>query len=603
MIRRFLLSLAVSVGLISAASAQVFGPVPGSSSIGPLTPTTCTDTRVMFADAGFVGCVAGFTYTKSTGTLVASSFNASTAIAGYSLAGNLTLFDNGSFVAIRGHGGTDNAYFNSTNAYISADVVTLRNSAGNIDALTTTSAGRVAMPISLAIGGATIGADAFAVTGTSTLTGNTVVSGSSFGLSGAISAAAWTTSGIRYKNVASTLTDTTSSGTVAAAYTNVFGANTIAASSATTYTQYINTYFANPVAGSNVTMTNKSALGADSVSIGGAAQGANALAVTGTANVSTSLTTPFVVASGISFFNEIYFESTKTKQGILGDDTTNGLTITVGSTGARGASFGPSIASSTIYQMQLPSTGILSWSGSSDTRTSTAFNTAITSPSAATLQHGAADVSSGAVAQTVTFQGNTGATTTGPLALIRGAGGGSGAGSIGGELRFSGGLSSVAAGTGGAITFYTAPSGAGATAALALTIDSTKLATFAAGIANAAGATLNNSGDIFAVNGRSLGWTSANSRFKSPSDGVIVLFNSSENDFSRLQFGGTTSSFPALKRSTTTLQVRLADDSNYAGFAASAYSVGATAGASCGPITAVTSLTVVNGIVTACGGT
>ena len=32
------------------------------------------------------------------------------------------------------------------------------------------------------------------------------------------------------------------------------------------------------------------------------------------------------------------------------------------------------------------------------------------------------------------------------------------------------------------------------------------------------------------------------------------------------QFGGTTSSFPALKRSTTTLQVRLADDSNYGGF-------------------------------------
>lgn len=94
----------------------------------------------------------------------------------------------------------------------------------------------------------------------------------------------------------------------------------------------------------------------------------------------------------------------------------------------------------------------------------------LSNPAAATLQHGAADVASGAVAQTVTFQGNTGASTTGPLALIKGALGGSGAASVGGELRLQGGLSGAAAGTGGAVTFYTAPSGAGATAALALTI-------------------------------------------------------------------------------------------------------------------------------------
>jgi hypothetical protein len=37
--------------------------------------------------------------------------------------------------------------------------------------------------------------------------------------------------------------------------------------------------------------------------------------------------------------------------------------------------------------------------------------------------------------------------------------------------------------------------------------------------------------------------------------------STSSADFNRLQFGGTTSSFPALKRDTTTLQVKLADDS------------------------------------------
>ena len=103
------------------------------------------------------------------------------------------------------------------------------------------------------------------------------VSGASFGLRGNISSAAWTTAGIRYANVAATLTDTTSSGTVALAYTDLFGGNTIAASSAVTYTNYYNTYIKAPVAGTNVTLTNKYALGADSanftsLAIGGTAE-------------------------------------------------------------------------------------------------------------------------------------------------------------------------------------------------------------------------------------------------------------------------------------------------------------------------------------------
>lgn len=87
------------------------------------------------------------------------------------------------------------------------------------------------------------------------------------------------------------------------------------------------------------------------------------------------------------------------------------------------------------------------------------------------------------------------------------------------------------------------------------------------------------------------------STLASPSDGVLTLANNATTDFARLQFGGTTSAFPSLKRSSTALQARLADDSDYAPIAASAYSVGATAGASFSG--AVTSITVVNGIVTA----
>lgn len=63
--------------------------------------------------------------------------------------------------------------------------------------------------------------------------------------------------------------------------------------------------------------------------------------------------------------------------------------------------------------------------------------------------------------------------------------------------------------------------------------------------------------------GNSLRWTSR-SRMNSISDGSILFSNSASNDFSLLQFGGTTSSFPALKRSSATLEVKLADDSAYA---------------------------------------
>lgn len=54
---------------------------------------------------------------------------------------------------------------------------------------------------------------------------------------------------------------------------------------------------------------------------------------------------------------------------------------------------------------------------------------------------------------------------------------------------------------------------------------------------------------------------SSRARLASPADGNITLYNAAESDFSLLKFGGTTNGFPALKRSSTTLQVRLADDS------------------------------------------
>jgi hypothetical protein len=46
-------------------------------------------------------------------------------------------------------------------------------------------------------------------------------------------------------------------------------------------------------------------------------------------------------------------------------------------------------------------------------------------------------------------------------------------------------------------------------------------------------------------------------------DGNILLDNWNGNGFDRLQFGGTTSSFPSIKRNSAEFQARLADDSGY----------------------------------------
>ncbi|MFZ2278222.1 MAG: hypothetical protein WAW39_10500 [Prosthecobacter sp.] len=64
-----------------------------------------------------------------------------------------------------------------------------------------------------------------------------------------------------------------------------------------------------------------------------------------------------------------------------------------------------------------------------------------------------------------------------------------------------------------------------------------------------------------------------------------------------LQFGGTTSSYPALANESGVLQVLLADGSGYAPLDAQGYSVGGTPGAS-GSATGANTLTIVNGIIT-----
>jgi hypothetical protein len=60
------------------------------------------------------------------------------------------------------------------------------------------------------------------------------------------------------------------------------------------------------------------------------------------------------------------------------------------------------------------------------------------------------------------------------------------------------------------------------------------------------------------------GASGSRTKYTSTGDGVGLLTNVAGTDFTRLQFGGTTSAFPSLKRNGTIIEAKLADDSGYA---------------------------------------
>jgi hypothetical protein len=71
------------------------------------------------------------------------------------------------------------------------------------------------------------------------------------------------------------------------------------------------------------------------------------------------------------------------------------------------------------------------------------------------------------------------------------------------------------------------------------------------------------SGDVRVDAAKYFYWT-GRSLISSPADSQVLLQNQAGTDFNRLQFGGMTSSFPSLKRNSTALETKLADDSAYA---------------------------------------
>lgn len=89
-------------------------------------------------------------------------------------------------------------------------------------------------------------------------------------------------------------------------------------------------------------------------------------------------------------------------------------------------------------------------------------------------------------------------------------------------------------------------------------------------------------------------FSTTRSAITSASDGVIEISNAANTDFSRLQFGGTTSSFPSLKRSSVTVQGRLADDSAFTFVQAKLQTdTNATTGLTAGVLAAITNASIV----------
>lgn len=103
------------------------------------------------------------------------------------------------------------------------------------------------------------------------------------------------------------------------------------------------------------------------------------------------------------------------------------------------------------------------------------------------------------------------------------------------------------------IGFYTAASGSlGGKSNAGMTFDSTTgIATFGGLVSSA----------NLSVAGTGIMVFTARSVIRSGADGNLQVGNNANTDFGLLQFGGTTASFPAIKRSTTNVFFRLADDS------------------------------------------
>lgn len=318
-----------------------------------------------------------------------------------------------------------------------------------------------------------------------TLFGVTVANGS-LTINGNISAAAWTTTGVRIKGTPGTLTDISGAGTVAAAYTNAFSGNTIAASNARTFTNYVTSYHTSPTAGTNVTFTQKWGLGTDLMLVNGnGAASQPALALTGTlftgGSATTTLPLLYYTSGGTANFN--------TNGTVLGMTMPSGFTgdairinyssganmLTVDQNGSINCNFNITASGA------ISTTNALFGNAIGASSTGITLNTTNTiSWSSTGSWFGAPDVYLSRKAAASLGLGVASAT---PIAQTLGGANGSGANITGGNITFEAGNGTGTGGS-GSIIFRTAPAAASSSTANTL---ATILTIKRTGVLNVAG--------------------------------------------------------------------------------------------------------------------
>jgi hypothetical protein len=427
-----------------------------------------------------------------------------------------------------------------------------------------------------------------------------------FHVQGTISAPAWTTNGIRIRVSSGTLTDTTSSGTVAATNINVFGTPTLAASSATTYTEAVNVSIGGaPIAGSNVTITKGL-----SVTIGGNTEitGSNAAASTdatpnGVLRIGLAGSTVALTVGGLggshtwlqsrqttaaNWFG-LYLNPSGGNVSIGGGTAVPQALLHVGKTAGTVRSYN-SFTSASVGEYCF---GAGDWGKTANTCT---FGT---ESNGGATERPVSIVAAGALALHITTAANVvlGSTLASPAGIAATRLG------IHGVDYGSSAFAQTRWGTTNAGPFYALGRSRGTTIGDYTAVASDDLlgsVTF-----------MGTDGDSFAgaasITARATGTVS---------DGIVpglLDFGTATaagaitramriGPTQLIAFGpgaALTASFPAWKRNGTAAEIWLADGSAYAPFAASAYSAGATPGVSCsGAPTA--GFASVNGIVTAC---
>jgi len=241
--------LTVTTGAVSitgtSGSLALSGLGASSLNLGS-NALTITASNINTTGTGINGTAIGAT-TASTGAFTTLSATGTSTVVAINASGAYTQSGSGA-----------NTFTGATTFSAASTALTVTNTASVGTLIVASGGASITGGINNNTGGIT---NTGAVSGATSITASGTAQVNKIVVTGNASSAAWTVNGIALQAAASTYTDTSSSGTVAANVASAFGQPTFAATSATTYTDAATVYIAGaPIASTNVTETNSWAL-------------------------------------------------------------------------------------------------------------------------------------------------------------------------------------------------------------------------------------------------------------------------------------------------------------------------------------------------------